>query len=382
MAETHGTTMSETSGKSRAAVKRVVFVQKFVPHYRLPLFEKLRSGFAEQGIEFVLVYGQPDAYEGSKIRMEYPDWGMRVNSRIIPLPGKFTRYLYWQGVPLKVRRGDVVIVEHASKLLDNYPLFALQQLGWISLCYFGHGRNFQSQREIAPARALKRLMVRRIARWFAYTEISRKALLEQDVPDDRIVVVNNTLTVTRALEESDVERHPERLVYIGGLYKEKRLDLVFEAMDRLRSDHPRLELHVAGTGPDQSAVEAFAARHDWCTYVGPVFGKDRDRFLFEASAIVMPGPVGLVAIDSFHYATPILTARLDNHGPEVAYLENDVNALIMDDRGGADSYTALVRRFLESRELSERLRQGCREAAGRFTIEDTARKFVDGVLSL
>jgi len=33
-------------------------------------------------------------------------------------------------------------------------------------------------------------------------------------------------------------------------------------------------------------------------------------------------------------------------------------------------------------ELSERLRQGCREAAGRFTIEDTARKFVDGVLSL
>lgn len=375
--------MTSTNKKaSKKLVRRVVFVQKFVPHYRLPLFENLREQLAQHNIEFVLIYGQPDAYEGSKIRMEYPSWGTQVKSLIIPLPGKFTRYLYWQGSPFKIKRGDVVIVEHASKLLDNYALFALQQVGWVSLCYFGHGRNFQSHREISLARKLKQLMVKRVARWFAYTEISRQALLEQQVPDERIVVVNNTLVVSKTLEESNVQRHDSRFVYIGGLYKEKRLDLVFETMKRLHADRPDIELQVAGTGPDQAWVESFAQDHDWCTYVGPVFGKDRDRFLFSATAIVMPGPVGLVAIDSFHYATPILTTQLDSHGPEVAYLEHNSNALMLDNRGDVDSYTQLVKQFLDSKELSEKLREGCRQSASKFTIHDTATNFVKGILSL
>ena len=363
-------------------VTRVVFVQKFVPHYRLPLFENLRDQFAREGIEFVLIYGQPDPYEGSKIRMKFPEWGKRVKSWIIPLPGKFTRYLYWQKVPFSIKRGDVVIVEHASKLLDNYFLFALQQIGWISLCYFGHGKNFQSHREIRLARKLKQLMVKRVARWFAYTEISRQALLKQQVADDRIAVVNNTLVVSRVLDESEVPREKNRFVYIGGLYKEKRLELIFDTMLKLRAENNDIELHIAGTGPDQSRVEDFAREHNWCTYVGAVFGEDRDRFLLSATGIVMPGPVGLVAIDSFHYATPIITTQASNHGPEVAYLEDKINALILGGPGDVDSYSSLVGLFLKDDQLADSLRNGCRESAGKYTIEDTASKFVDGVLSL
>jgi len=35
-------------------VKRVVFIQKFVPHYRLPLFESLRDKLHKNNIEFIL----------------------------------------------------------------------------------------------------------------------------------------------------------------------------------------------------------------------------------------------------------------------------------------------------------------------------------------
>lgn len=363
-------------------IRRVVFVQKFVPHYRLPLFENLRDQFAQKGIEFVLIYGQPDPYEGSKIRMEFPDWGHRVKSFIIPLPGKFTRYLYWQNVPFKVKRGDVVIVEHASKLLDNYFLFALQQLGWISLCYFGHGKNFQSHREIGLARKLKKLMVKRVARWFAYTEISRQALLQQEVADKRIVVVNNTLTVSRKLEESEVTRNDRKFVYIGGLYKEKRLDLIFEVIAKLNQKYGDIELCIAGTGPDQQMVESFSDEHEWCSYIGPVFGEQRDQLLFSASAILMPGPVGLVAIDSFHYATPILTTRVGNHGPEVAYLENNINALILDSRGNVETYSEMVEKYFTGAQLANKLRDGCRTSANTYSIKDTASNFVSGVLSL
>jgi len=374
----HNQIASEPSTSTK--VKRVVFVQKFVPHYRLPLFEKLRTKFAEHGIEFVLIYGRPDAYEGSKIKMEYPDWGQKVSSWIIPLPGKFTRYLYWQWAPFKVRRGDVVIVEHASKLLDNYPIFLMQQVGWVSMCYFGHGKNFQGHREIALARKIKQLMVRKISIWFAYTEISRQILIDQNVPDEKIVVVNNTLTESRQLDESEVERDPKKFVYIGGLYKEKRLDVIFDSVALLHAQDPEIKLVIAGTGPMQDEVKAFADANDWCDYRGPVFGIERDKLLLGCTAILNPGLVGLIAIDSFQYAIPIIAVTLPNHSPEIAYLENEQNALILSERGDANLFAEALRRYLSSKELSEKLRQGCRDSASQYTLDDTAQRFVNGVL--
>lgn len=371
--------VSDFSASKR--VERVVFVQKFVPHYRLPLFEKLRSKFADHGIEFVLIYGRPDAYEGSKIKMEYPDWGQKVRSWIIPLPGNFPRYLYWQWSPFKVRRGDVVIVEHASKLLDNYPIFIMQQIGWVSMCYFGHGKNFQGHLEIGIARKIKQLMVRRISIWFAYTEMSRQTLIDQEVPDEKIVVVNNTLTESRQLEESEVQRNPKRFVYIGGLYKDKRLDIIFKSVGLLHAQDSEISLVIAGTGPMQDEVKSFADANNWCDYLGPVFGIERDKLLLSCTAIVNPGLIGLIAIDSFHYAIPIITATLPYHSPEIAYLENEKNALILRESGDAESFAQALNRYLSSEGLSEKLRQGCRDSASQYTLDDTAQRFVTGVLS-
>ena len=66
---------------------RVVFVQKFVPHYRLPFFEGVRAALAARGIEFVLLYGRPDPYEGSKVRTVRPEWGVELDARILRVRG-------------------------------------------------------------------------------------------------------------------------------------------------------------------------------------------------------------------------------------------------------------------------------------------------------
>ena len=124
---------------------RVVFVQKFVPHYRLPMFEQLRDNLAKNDVEFVLLYGHPDAYEGSKVRTMEPSWGLKVDSRIFSVLG---RYLYWQGANKHIKKGDLVIVEHAAKLLDNYVIFAKRQLGGCKMAYFGHGKCFQPKVEL------------------------------------------------------------------------------------------------------------------------------------------------------------------------------------------------------------------------------------------
>lgn len=360
-------------------IKRVVFVQKFVPHYRLPLFELLKEKLAAHNIEFILVYGQPDPFEGSKIKMMFPEWGRRVKSLIIPLPG---RYVYLQGSPRFVKKGDVVIVEHASKLLDNYVLFFLQQIGFLHLCYFGHGHNFQDAHELKIAAKIKNAMVARISRWFAYTDMSVKSLVNQNVDPKRIVTVNNTLTKSTLLSEEDVTRNKNKFLYIGGLYADKRLDFLLNAGKLVHETNPGFELHLVGTGPESESIAAFADANDWCVYHGSVYGEERDRILYESSAILMPGLVGLVAIDSFHFASPIISTNCGQHSPEVIYLENGANAVILEDEGTEASYAAAVSKFLNDDAWSEQLRQGCRDAADTYTIENTAERFVSGILSI
>lgn len=364
---------------STTKIKRVVFVQKFVPIYRLPLFEALREKLQSYGIEFVLYYGDPDPYYGSKIKMAYPDWGVKVNNRIFCIAG---RYVYWQGVSLKARKGDVFICEHAARLLDNYPLFLAQQFNFIKLCYFGHGVNFQHESELWISATLKRMIVKRISRWFAYTQVSADALEKQGVPQNRMTIVNNTLVNSLKLIEGDVERSAEEFTYIGGLYNDKRIDFLLESCAIIKKSCPSFKLHIIGKGPEEQRVRAFADSHDWCEYHGAVYGLDREKLLFRSSAILMPGAIGLVAIDSFHFATPLISTANGQHGPEIAYLSDEKNYLTLSNAGTPESYAALVERYINDPELSSKLRDNCRASASVYTIDKTADLFVEGLLSL
>ena len=357
---------------------RVVFVQKFVPHYRLPFFEALKRKLESKGIELVLVYGDPDPFEGEKVKTVSPAWGIGVNSRIVRV---FGRYLYWQGAWRHVRKGDLVIVEHAAKLLDNYPLYLMHRLGRIHFGYFGHGENFQSRFELAVSRYVKRVMLSRVSRWFAYTEISRQSLLKQGVDDDIISVVNNSL-IAPDLTSLSFEKHNGQLVYIGGMYRDKQLPMILEALQRVKQqwDGP-LSAHFIGTGSEQHHVEKAAREHDWIDFHGQVYGAARDQMLAHSEAMLMPGLVGLVAIDSFYFKVPILTSNAGQHSPEVAYLEHRKNALFSEDMSAA-KYADLILEFLRDSRLKQELQENCEACRNTYSIDAMSDRFVAGVLAV
>ena len=354
---------------------RVVFVQKFVPHYRLPFFEAFREELAARGIELILVYGKPDPFEGSKVNVAMPEWGKRANSRIIKIKG---RYLYWQNAIRHVRKGDLVVVEHAAKLLDNYPLYALSRTGFLNFSYFGHGENFLAGGELAISRKVKKAMLDKVARWFAYTEVSRQSLLDQGVSRQLISVVNNTLR-TPDTQEDTTDKDAFQFVYIGGLYNDKRLDLLLEAGELIASKVNNFQLRVVGDGPLRQLIEQAATNYPWLTYEGSLYGADRERLLARTAAILMPGAVGLVAIDAFQFRSPIVTIASKAHGPEIAYLEHETNALIATAGSNAASYADQVLRFINQPELAIRLQQNCAASAKEYTLENMVNRFVDGV---
>lgn len=368
----------------RDGTKRVVIVQRRLPHYRVPLFERLRELALARGVEIVLVHGDPTAQEALK-----RDSGQIAWARHAPTHYALGGRLCWQAPVRWTRGADLVIVTPENRLLWNLWLQLGPRRTRVGL--WGHGANFQGR-----ANSLRERFKRRMARctdwWFAYTTASLEPLARAGFAADRVTVLNNAVDtgelvhLRRQLEPAAVQRWRDELglagrhvaIYVGSLYAEKRLDVLFEAARRVRQRIPDFELLVVGAGPQRALVEQQAREHGWIHALGPRHGAEKVALMSLAHLMLNPGLVGLSVLDSFVCEVPMVTTDCGLHSPEIAYLEHDRNGLVTRDEVG-DYAQAVGDLLLDAPRLS-RLRAGCAQAAGEYTVERMAARFVDGIV--
>jgi glycosyltransferase involved in cell wall biosynthesis len=96
--------------------------------------------------------------------------------------------------------------------------------------------------------------------------------------------------------------------------------------------------------------------------------------------MLMPGRVGLCAVDSFALRTPVVTTNWPWHAPEFEYLENGRNAVVTPDDPMA--YASAVQELLNDRSRLASLREACRRDAAHYTIDGMAARFCDGLLGI
>ena len=88
----------------------------------------------------------------------------------------------------------------------------------------------------------------------------------------------------------------------------------------------------------------------------------------------MPGGVGLGVLDSFALELPLITTSVPCQGPEVDYLHDGVNGMVVQDAGSGREYADSIASLLHDSRALERLRIGCRESADSYSIENMAGK--------
>jgi glycosyltransferase involved in cell wall biosynthesis len=259
---------------------------------------------------------------------------------------------------------------------------------------FGHGRNFQAERPDVLRERFKRYWASKADWWFCYTERSADVVAGHGFPRGRITVFNNAIDTSAigrelaAIDATAQERLRQRLfggsrvigLYLGGLYREKRIAFLLDAAAAVRREVPDFHLLVIGGGPQAELVATAAARHDWIRYVGPKFGAEKSHLASLARVQLMPGLVGLGILDSFAYGTPLVTTNVPFHSPEIAYLENGKNGMMVVDPEDVAGYAAAVVRVLTDDAHRAALQAGAAEALARYTIESMVGRFVDGVV--
>jgi glycosyltransferase involved in cell wall biosynthesis len=370
---------------------RVAIIQKSIPSYRVTFFSLLRRELEARGIELVLVCGDPVGNDRFKSDRGGVDWAHYRPHRHLRLGA---REVIWQPVLDLARGADLVIVEQASKLLVNYVFLALQaRSGSPGVALWGHGANLQRHSASRIGEAIKVVASRRARWWFAYTESTRRLLITLGIPDSRITVVQNsidTLALRRAIadiSDDELVRYrdawhstPGRTaVFIGGLYAEKRLKFMVQACSIVAAQLPQFRLLIAGDGPDRAVAEELERAYEFVTYVGRMDGRERAALLRIADCLVMPGLVGLAIVDSFAAEAPLITTGVPYHSPEIEYLEDGVNGIVVPDVCSPEQFAKAVHDVLSDEGLNALLRKGCRIAAERYTNEEMVSRFADGI---
>lgn len=366
---------------------KVLIVQSEMKHYRLAFFEGLYKALQRDGIELTVAYSNSNALQAQRKDGAdlLPPAGKRVSSRWF-----FGRFIY-QNVWDEVRKSDLVIVGSEVKFLINPLLLTMRGLGLKKVAFWGLGPNRHPDRS-PMSEWLKQHFFTWVDWYFAYTESIAEYLKIKGMPPDRITNVQNATDTAELrqlindISENAVKEAKIALtgtdssrigLYCGFIGAIKEIPFLIKAARSVREKCPEFHLIIVGDGPDRVWLQNEIVNDPWIHYVGFKNHEQGALYYKMADVFLLAGTVGLAVVDSFAAGLPLIATRLDTHPPEISYVEDGVNGLLVahDSQVFADS----ILDVLFNRSLIERLRRGARESGNRYTMEAMIENYRIGI---
>lgn len=363
---------------------KVSIICKSVEHYRIDFFDQLYKALQKNNICLQIIAGEYHDKEKN------PPWLVIVPNKSICFLG---REMIWQPCLSFIKDSDLVIVEQANKLLLNYYLLLSRIISKKMIAFWGHGRNFQSKDKNSFEEKIKSYIAKRPDWWFAYTQRSVDLLNNIGYTKGKITRVNNAIDTTDMIDkyseitDSETNQLAKELniggantgIYIGALYKAKKIDFLIESCLLVKQQVSDFELIIVGSGEDQDYVNNMAEKYHWIHYAGPIYGDEKLKYLKLAKVFLLPGVIGLAILDAFATETPPVLIAQEGHGPEISYLHPGENGLLID-TADQNHYANQLTQLLSDEDKYVSLVEGCRKSAREYSLEKMVANFCNGIL--
>ena len=359
---------------------KIVLLQRALPVYRESVFEALREQARQAGHSFELWVSPASGDVARRGTEGHLPWMRSLACITLPpwLGGVTYQKLPWR----EVLAADVVIVPDVARGISNIMVLLLRRFLRRSVLVWGHGVNFQPD-GLGRLFRLPRLRILRLAdRQLVYTQISVRNLQAAGFDRDHIKVTDNAIDKTQAAGLH--AKHPEVMafrsthglgdapcvVFLGSWYAGKRPEVVVQVGLALRQLVPLARVLVIGGGDGLAMLVAQAKKLPWLTLLGPLHGREKFVALAAARCLVVSGVAGLNLLDAMAVSLPVIMPRRADHSPEVAYVLDDINGLMVPDETAG--LAQACSRLIEDSRLHARLSEGARQTSARYTVQAMA----------
>ncbi len=373
------------SGPGREPALRVCLVQPIVPGYRIPVFDRLAERVHLSVWAGVRDEGSLPAFRGGR--------GFEVR----PAPVRELGPFLWQPASLRAPSRaafDVLVLGWNTRFLNLLPTLVRARRAGVGTVLWGHG---YSKRESVPRRSLRNRLGRLADVTLFYSRPAAERYAAETGDGGRVFVAPNALDQgpIRAAREHWLatpgkleafrranQLHPDRtILFAGRLEENKRVDLLIDAVDRLRRAGKEVRLVVIGDGSRRAALEARAARlgPGAVRFLGAVYDEFALAPWFMSAAVyAFPGAIGLGLLHAFGYGLPVVTHEdFWAHNPEIAALVPGENGLVFP-RGNAEALASRLGALLDNPELRRRLGAGAAATVANGA-EYTPERMVEGM---
>lgn len=331
----------------------VALVQRSIPHYRLPLFEKLHNRS-----RFSWTYFCDEHPGGAVSGLAAPGYGeLQVRQiRNVKLVGPF---IFQSGVEVDLARYQVLMFDMGWTLVSN--LWYLSKAKRRGVRCIGWTKGISQDQEKSKSRfrlAFERQIMQQYDALVVYGKASKEYCINLGYPEERIFVAQNAVDTSRIVKERALAEQqrdnlqvslqlPDRPVvgYLGKIAAFKQVDKIVAAYEQARRMGLNALLLVAGKGPESEVVEMQMAASPFSNdilYVPDVpVGAELGYFqLFDLYLSFAQGGLGI--LEAMAHARPVLSTP--EQFPETELLVDGDTAFLSSDF----TVGAFARRMVEA----------------------------------
>ena len=369
---------------------KVAVVYDFFPHYRVAVMREL---LASAQHDYVLVADEKPMDPTLKI------WRVEDRNRFIFAPfRRLAGQLHYQKGILRLllrRDFDAVIFMAYPNFLSTWLSALVARLTGKRVLFWTHG---WTREERGPKAWLRCGFYRLAHALLLYGHAAKARGLSHGFPTERLHVIYNSLdyaaqklardrvdpaTLPQLKEQLFDDATTPMVICSARLTATCRFDLLLDAMARLRAENHPVNLLLIGDGPERVALETQAQRLDLpVKFFGACYDEDTlARLTMAAHVTVSPGKVGLTAMQSLAFGTPVITHDdFDAQGPEwEAILSGTTGDFFR--RGDVTDLARVIKAWTLQPEPSSATRSLCPRLLERFYNAAFQRRAIDRAVS-
>lgn len=275
-------------------------------------------------------------------------------------------------------RKDILLLPF--KGYDNFLLtgdLSFSYFPFILLCIFkkkkvfawGHGaKHFSSKLSI-----YSKWLYNHCDTFFTYSDGGKKRLVELGICATKLEVIYNSLNdgvrfqtqfhLKNELIVHHFGNNYPTLLFIGRLTQVKQLDWILKALLIHRQDNLFYNILIIGEGSEHAVLEEFVISNNLCDVVW-FYGKcynesELSNLIYNVDLCVSPGNVGLTALHSMTYGTPVLSNDdFETQMPEYETIIPDRTGGLYR-RGDFNDFCDKIKLWLTNNFDREQIRQNC-----------------------